>query len=217
MRPLLPWRIRKVVSDRLPLLYHLVANAGTSGNSIEHWNDRLRQTWDTRDWPTKTERILALTRPEEAILDIGCGNGGILRSLGEKGYGDLHGVELSDYAVARLREAGITMWQGCLPDLPVPDARFDLVIASQVLEHVIRRGKFAREIARVLKPGGRAFIFVPDDCLGPIDEREHVIKYNATTLRKFLAKTFQVESVETMRDVNYTMPVLFAQVRKVIS
>ncbi len=210
----LPYRVRKVISDRFPLIYHLVANIGLSGNSVEHWNERLRETWDARDWPTKVDRIAELTRPEDAILDVGCGNGSILRRLAERGYAELHGFELSDYAVERLRASGITMWQGRLPELAVPDASFDVVIASQVLEHVIRRGRLMDEIARVLKPGGRAFVFVPDDCLGPIDESEHVIKYTRDSLRRFLARTFDVRSVETMHDANFTMPLLFAQVQK---
>jgi SAM-dependent methyltransferase len=214
---LLPWRVRKVISDRLPLVYHFAANAGRSGNSVEYWNDRLAATWDARDWPTKVERIRALTAPDDAILDVGCGNGSILRRLRAAGYRDLNGVELSAYAVERLRGEGITMWQGKLPGTPLPDARFDVVIASQVLEHVVRRGRFVREIARVLKPGGRAFIFVPDDCLGPIDEPEHVIRYDAASLARFLGKTFEVVSVESMRDANFAMAVLFAQVRKVAS
>ena len=196
------------------MLYHFAVNAGRSGNSIEHWNAALAKTWDARDWPTKTEHIVALTRPTDAILDVGCGNGSILRRLAALGYRDLHGVELSDYAVERLRTEGIAMWRGRLPDLPVPDARYDVVIASQVLEHIVRRGRFAREIRRVLKPGGRAFVFVPDDCLGPIDEPEHVIRYDRRSLARFLAKTFDVLSVESMRDTNFAMSLLFAQVRK---
>ena len=82
------------------------------------------------------------------------------------------------------------MFEGKVPTLPVPDAAFDIVIASQILEHVIRRGLFATEIHRVLSPGGRAFVFVPDDCLGPIDEPEHVIKYTNATLSAFLGKIF---------------------------
>ena len=214
MGPLLPWRVRKVISDRLPLLYHLVTNTGTAGNSAEYWDQRLEETWDAREWPTKTSRIRALTRPGHAIVDIGCGNGSILRQLAGHGYRDLSGVEVSDYAVERLRASGINMWRGSIPKLPIPDARFDVVIASQVLEHVIQRRRFVREISRILKPDGRAFIFVPDDCLGPIDECEHVIKYTKDSLGRFLAPTFDIDSIESMRDENFAMSLLFAQVRK---
>ena len=217
MRSVIPWRVRKVVSDRFPLFYHLVRNAGLSGNDSAHWDDWLSKTWGERDWPTKVDRIAALTGPGDSILDVGCGNGSILRRLAARGYRDLHGVEISKYAIDRLRSEGITMWEGRLPRIPVPDASFDVVIASQVLEHIIRRRRFAAEIARVLKPGGRAFIFVPDDCLGPIDESEHVIKYDRDSLRRFLDRTFDVLSVDSMRDANFAMSVLFAHVRKTSS
>jgi 2-polyprenyl-3-methyl-5-hydroxy-6-metoxy-1,4-benzoquinol methylase len=56
----------------------------------------------------------------------------------------LHALEISPYAEQRLRREGMTMCQGKLPDLPMPDGRFDVVIASQILEHVIRRRRFMR-------------------------------------------------------------------------
>jgi SAM-dependent methyltransferase len=47
-------------------------------------------------------------------------------------------------------------------DFPFPDGHFDLVIASDVLEHVPDDRAFAREILRVVKPGGRAIVTVPN-------------------------------------------------------
>ena len=90
------------------------------------------------------------------------------------------------------------MHSGLLPQIPLPDSTFDVVIASQVLEHIVRRAKFLKEIRRVMKPEAKAFIFVPDDCLGPISEREHVVKFNARTLRKLLERYFSVVSLRSM-------------------
>ena len=42
----LPWRVRKVISDRFPLAYHLVANLGVSANDAAHWNARHAETWE---------------------------------------------------------------------------------------------------------------------------------------------------------------------------
>ena len=46
--------------------------------------------------------------------------------------------------------------------LPYPENSFDLVLSHEVLEHVQDDRKSAAEIVRVLKPGGRAVIFVPN-------------------------------------------------------
>jgi SAM-dependent methyltransferase len=209
---MIPWRAKNFVSEHFPLLYHLAVNIGVSGNSPEHWDRRLEETWDApaRQWPTKDRLLESLTSKAEAILDIGCGDGGILRYLNKQGYSDLHGLEISDYAIQRLKRDGIKMHYGVLPRIPLPDASFDVVIASQVLEHIIRRRRFLREIRRVLKPGARCFIFVPDNCLGPISEPEHVTKFNAESLRVLLSRFFEVSALTSMRDVNHAMPILFA-------
>lgn len=106
------------------------------------------------------------------------------------------------------------MHRGVLPSIPLPDASFDCVIASQVLEHIIRRHRFVREIARILKPGGHAIIFVPDDCLGPIDEPKHVIKYTRNSLQRFLGRYFSILEMRSFQDSNHKMKVLFAHLRR---
>lgn len=212
---MIPWRVRNVISEHFPLLYHLVANAGIGGNSREHWNQRLEATWDApvRNWPSKNELIASVTMPSDVILDVACGNGSILRYLKSMGYESLHGLEIADYAIQRLSQEGITMHSGVLPDIPLESGFFDVVIASQVLEHIIRRGKFVSEIRRLLKPGGKALIFVPDNCLGPIDEKEHVIKYKSHSLKQFLGRYFSQVEIQSIQDTNHPMRVLYACVR----
>ena len=213
---LIPWRVRNALSQHFPLLYHFAVNLGRTGNSPEHWDGRLAETWDApvRQWPTKNELIASITDPSERILDVGCGDGGILRSLKARGYRDLHGLEISDYAVRRLRNEGIEMHSGMLPAASLPLGTFDVVIASQVLEHVILRRRFLTEISRLLKVDGRALFFVPDDCLGPIDEPEHVVKFTARSLRACLETRFRIIELRSMKDVNHPMSILFAQVAK---
>jgi ubiquinone/menaquinone biosynthesis C-methylase UbiE len=211
---IIPWRVKAFLSKNFPLGYHLAVNLGAEGNSAEHWDRMLEQTWNdpARAWPTKVELVASLVGPGMKVLDVACGTGSILRELKRRGYSELYALEISDYAVARLNAEGIHARCGKLPQIGFPDREFDVVIASQVLEHIIRRVAFAKEIRRVLKPGGRAFIFVPDNCLGPIDEPEHVIVYTAKTLRKFLSRYFVVDRVESMRDANHPGPILFAEV-----
>lgn len=212
---IIPWRVKAMLSRHFPLAYHLAVNLGVRGNNQEHWDRILEESWDdpSRAWPTKIERIESLVAPEMKILDVACGTGSMLRTLKQDGYTHLHALEISAYAVARLEADGIHARRGVLPEIAFPDHEFEVVIASQVLEHIIRRKAFVREIRRVLKPGGRAFIFVPDNCLGPLDEPEHVITYTRDSLQNFLSRHFMVVEVEGMRDVNHESPILFAQVR----
>ncbi|MDP1652031.1 MAG: class I SAM-dependent methyltransferase [Rhodocyclaceae bacterium] len=213
---MIPWRVKNFLSTHFPLAYHFAVNLGLKGNSQEHWDQMLAASWNdaSRAWPTKNELILGKTDPSMKILDVACGTGGILRALHDKGYRNLHALEISQYAVDRLNAEGIFGKQGSLPKIDFPDAGFDVVIASQVLEHVIRRHTFVKEIHRVLRPGGRAFIFVPDQCLGPIDEPEHVIVYSRDKLAAFLGKYFAVDSIDSIKDANHRMPILFAEVSK---
>jgi SAM-dependent methyltransferase len=48
-----------------------------------------------------------------------------------------------------------------LSDIPVPDATYDLVVATQVLEHIPEPGRVLAEFHRVLKPGGQAWLSAP--------------------------------------------------------
>lgn len=210
--PFIPWRVKNFFSEHLPLLYHLIVNGGRPGNSPAHWDAELKRTWNdtSRKWPTKYELIAGQINRSESVLDVGCGTGGLLRDLQRRGFLNLNGLEISRYAIDRLRSEGIQMHYGSLPAIPLPDASFDVIIASQVLEHIVRRGLFVSELERVLKPGGRAFIFVPDNCLGPIDEPEHVTKFDARRLRALLQRRFHVRHLESIRDSQHAMPVLFA-------
>ena len=210
----IPWRLRNLLSEHFPLAYHLAVNMGVKGNVAAVWDRRLAENWETMDWPAKISIITEKVDKQAAILDIACGTGSILRGLRGHGYTNLHGFDSSTYALQRLRAEGFDMHEGWLPKLPFANQTFDVVIASQILEHMIRRSTFARELQRVLKPGGIAFVFVPNNCLGPIDEPSHVTKYTKETLASFLAKFFQLQSIEVVKDPNYEITVLFALVGK---
>ena len=213
---ILPWRVRRVVSDNFPLVYHLTVNLFRRNSGADYWDQNLSEWWqhDVRRWPTKAKLISERSALNADVLDIACGNGSIMKDLRTLGFTSLAGLEISKFAVQKLREEGFRMFQGELPMMPVPDAEFDVVVASQVLEHIIRRDRFAKEIVRVMRPGAQGFIFVPHDCLGPIDEPEHVIKYNRDSFRKFLEKHFDSVAVDVIKDANFPMEVLFGHVRK---
>jgi SAM-dependent methyltransferase len=107
----------------------------------------------------KFARICELVRaqlPVEAFLDAGCGDGRYLAALAGELPARAVGVDISERILetARARAAGAELVRANLESLPFPDGAFDLVLSSQVIEHVLDAPAAARELARVLRPDG---------------------------------------------------------------
>ena len=102
---------------------------------------------------------LALNRPGLRILDVGCGTGANLKMLAR--YGESEGIDVSQQALDFCRLRGIAARFGAAESLPYDDGSFDLVTALDVLEHLDDDRAGLEEIRRVLRPGGRALLFVP--------------------------------------------------------
>jgi SAM-dependent methyltransferase len=97
-----------------------------------------------------------------AILEIGCSGGPLMQRLFAAGHTDVTGIDVSAPAIELAKARGVphvSVMDGAA--LEFTDARFDVVIASDVLEHIEDEGKALREWARVLKPGGQLMVFVP--------------------------------------------------------
>jgi SAM-dependent methyltransferase len=94
------------------------------------------------------------------ILDAGCGTG---RNLAEFGrLGSAHGVDPSPQAIAFCRSRGLAdVAEGSIESLPFPDASFDLLLATDVLEHVPHDDAALAELRRVAAPGARLLVTVP--------------------------------------------------------
>ncbi|MDP1850196.1 MAG: methyltransferase domain-containing protein [Solirubrobacteraceae bacterium] len=98
---------------------------------------------------------------EARILDAGCGSGRNMALLARRGA--VSGIELASQSleVAQARGLGPVL-PGSLDDpLPFGDDSFDLAVALDVLEHVADDGAALRELARVVAPGGRLLVTVP--------------------------------------------------------
>lgn len=120
---------------------------------------------DTYWWFVAKNNILLhlierIAKPGARVADIGCGTGGLLAQLAPK-Y-DAIGVEMDATARDACSRRGLNVLAGHLPDaIPLPDASCDLVVSSEVVEHVENdRGAVAR-LAALLAPGGTLIITVP--------------------------------------------------------
>jgi SAM-dependent methyltransferase len=98
--------------------------------------------------------------PGQRACDIGCGAGGLLARLAERF--DAVGVDMSPLALAYCAKRGLRAVEGSLPDaLALESEAFDVVVASEVLEHVDDDRAAAATLARLLRPGGILVCTVP--------------------------------------------------------
>ena len=97
------------------------------------------------------------------VLDVGCGDGALASAMAARGA-KATGVDPDPamLAAARSREATVgqraTFLEGRVERLPFPDASFDVVTAVTVLCFVADAAGAVRELARVVRPGGRVVI-----------------------------------------------------------
>jgi SAM-dependent methyltransferase len=101
------------------------------------------------------------TLRDGAVLDFGCGTGGMLPHL--ERFGDVSGVDGDEQAVAFCHQRGREEVRYLPPGHPLPfaDAAFDLVTSFDVLEHIEDDVAALRELTRVVSPGGRVALAVP--------------------------------------------------------
>ena len=124
---------------------------------------------------------MADSAPDAAILDVGSSTGTNLRMLRSEAFTNFQGVDLSPEAKRFCESKGLgTVRLGSILDLPYSDNSFDLVLATDVVEHVEEDMLALSEIQRVLRPGGFALITVPafQSLWGPQDVvGEHKRRY----------------------------------------
>ena len=96
------------------------------------------------------------------ILEVGCANGGLLQVLGRLGFSNLVGVDPSPACVENTRRCGCESYRGDLAHLPAEIGRFDAVILTAVLEHVLDVKSAVSALASVCADDGRIFLEVPD-------------------------------------------------------
>lgn len=115
------------------------------------------------------ERLRATLEPEagERILEIGPGTGYYTLDLGEwiglEGALDVFDLqqEMLDHTMGRVAERGLTnvaATRGDATALPFDDDAFDAVVLTAVLGEIPDQRAALREVARVLRPGGRLVV-----------------------------------------------------------
>jgi len=159
------------------------ADAGFSATEIErysrereahnkYFSEGTRKALDkyyatTRQTQAAYERVLVSRCRNGAALEYGCGTGSHSVFLARNGAARVVGIDLSDVAIMKAREAakaaGVSQaeyFRMNAETLEFPDASFDLICGTAILHHLDLHRAFS-ELARVLRPGGRAIFMEP--------------------------------------------------------
>ena len=133
------------------------------------------------------------------LLDVGCQFGELLFLAKKLGY-EADGLEINQGNVDYVRSQGFKVYPTILEEANIPDNYYDVIVASQVLEHVPTPKQFLEEISRILRPNGILFIGVPCfESVIPLHLKrsewyallpeEHIWQFGTESLTSLLKKT----------------------------
>jgi SAM-dependent methyltransferase len=159
-----------------------------TGSGDEIWDaERLQATAACLStmWPNRKARL----------LDVGCANGGLLQALRDLDYQNLSGIDPSPVCAANVARLGFDQRIGTLTNLPDDmHPKFDGVILSHVLEHVLDVRIAIQRQCELLTEEGELYIEVPDATryeefyVSPFHffDTEHINHFSLPTLMNLL-------------------------------
>lgn len=141
------------------------------------------------------------------VLDIGYGEGGLLRIAGNQGW-KCYGADISPTALKYGENNGWVVSADAESDPRFPDHGFDVVTMIEFLEHVPEPGQFLQAAARWLRPGGLLYLTTPN--AASLNQRflglewsifsppEHLTIWTAKGLSQALTESgFQIQRIRT--------------------
>jgi SAM-dependent methyltransferase len=147
-------------------------------------------------------KLRAMMKPDDRILDFGCGKGYFLDCLRQRNFSHLTGVDLNQHALESLRQRKYTV--GDTIEKVADRGPFDCITLFHVLEHIDQPALFLRSLKPYLRPGGRVVIEVPNIRSYGFSrfsgnwfylQREHLYYFNPESLHGLARSSgFQVES-----------------------
>jgi SAM-dependent methyltransferase len=132
------------------------------------------------------------------MLDVGFGAGTMLRAFAERSW-QAYGIEASQAAVQQARDAGLGhVSQGDFLAAPFSDGFFDVLVMTELIEHLPDPRPFLQQARRLLRPGGVLYLTTPHGnglsarVLGlawsVVAPPEHLNLFSVASLRTLLAQ-----------------------------
>lgn len=164
-------------------------------------------------------RTLVGTEPIDVILEVGCGSGNLLFEGGLPAR-TVVGVDFSvpalRFCLSRRTDARFHFARSVGERLPIRDHSVDLVILIEVIEHLPDPALTLRQIARVLRPGGRLVMTTPNyewpspwpllewladrsGLVAKMKDDQHVTRFGPASLAGLLRReSFAIDRIGTM-------------------
>lgn len=144
-------------------------------------------------------RLHVRLRPEDRLLDVGCGYGAFLRLMKRKTGCHIHGVDMDAGSLrGSVVAAEAELHHGDLTSAAYPSGHFAAVTLLHSLEHMADPLAVLREVHRILRPGGVVMVEAPNfngilrrvfgRCWFPLLMPQHLLHLEPRTLRRLLAE-----------------------------
>ncbi len=195
----------------------------------DYYQKGVRENFLQRKWHMgKLQSVLSVIEGDpKKILDIGCASGWFLSNIGKKyPRAKCHGVDIYDKAIefGEKKYPKITFKVSDAHKIPYRAGEFDLIICTEVMEHVEDPLTVLKEMRRLLSKNGQAVIELDSGSLlfsvvwylwrlgqGNVWNHSHLHSFNIEKLEKLIRKSGL--KVEFRRKFNYGMAMIFS-VRK---
>ena len=175
---------------------------------LAHWRETGVNPWQSEVHVNAmgiatAQMVINYSNARDTILDAGCAMGDLLARVPDR---IRHGLDFNADYLAIASERGIVTACADIEDMPYPDGMFDLVVTTDVLEHVLDLNAAIREMVRVLRPGGVLIARTPfeEDLSGYLAPEypyrfAHLRRFDEPTLRLLFDRIFGMTVVEVVR------------------
>ena len=119
-------------------------------------------------WQSEKIDLIAETlrglNPHGAVADVGCFTGLATKIYQETGFDKAVGFDASNEALAVVAEKGLEgrYWLAGTEPCPASDSEFDVVVAADIIEHIVDTDFFVSELKRIINPNGHLIITTPN-------------------------------------------------------
>ncbi len=166
---------------RMPVVHADAAFAKYADRGAYHWKEVGRGLLSHNAFTAERYRMVmerAAVAAGQRVLDYGCGDGVLLGLLARRAPGlELHGYDPNALALDLARDALAARGVQAslhLSTANLPDASFDRIVCTEVIEHASAPDALLEDVARLMKPGGRAVITTPIRLTETPEDENHV-------------------------------------------